>query len=403
VGDTTVTFDVEAIIPGLYGDTVSGVTLDPAACSTLTFMNWVVPDSNGICFPVNFRTLLSIDANPANDTLSTRTCADCPVTDLSILEILEPPDTVACDDTVGITAVVCNNGDTTVSADVVAVVDSSGLAIYSDSMTSVILAPGACDTLTFTPWVVPFFHGFCYDIIISTLVPDDDPSNDTLSKQVCANCPAIRDVGVISIDDPPDTVYADSTYPVMVTVVNFGDTTETFPVTVVVSSYVDTNTVSSLAPGDTAQVTFTNWTVPPDTCDWTYTMMTTTLLGTDMNAVNDTMSKGVFVICDTTGISEELHPNIPAHFALHQSRPNPFSSTTEIRYALPVESHVSLIIFDTSGRVIRRLVNGVEQEGFKRTSWDGRDDLGVQVGSGIYFYKLNTSESSQTRKMILFR
>ncbi|MCH7762054.1 hypothetical protein IIA15_11760, partial [candidate division TA06 bacterium] len=71
VGDTMVTFDVEAIIPGLYGDTVTVVSLDTASCTIVNFANWIVPDSNGTCFDVTFRTLLASDSVPSNDTLTT--------------------------------------------------------------------------------------------------------------------------------------------------------------------------------------------------------------------------------------------------------------------------------------------------------------------------------------------
>jgi len=74
---------------------------------------------------------------------------------------------------------------------------------------------------------------------------------------------------------------------------------------------------------------------------------------------------------------------------------------------LPVESRVSLKIYDFAGRLIRTLVNKNQEAGYYRVSWDGRDASGKKVATGIYFYKLKAyggGESyTKTRKLILIR
>jgi len=89
--------------------------------------------------------------------------------------------------------------------------------------------------------------------------------------------------------------------------------------------------------------------------------------------------------------------------ALYQNKPNPFNPSTVISFTLPKEEHVRLEIYDIRGRVVRRLFDGVMEAGFKELLWDGRDDSGREVSSGIYFYYLKTEKGVLSRKMVLLR
>jgi len=91
-----------------------------------------------------------------------------------------------------------------------------------------------------------------------------------------------------------------------------------------------------------------------------------------------------------------------AHY-LGQSFPNPFNPTTTIAFGLKAPSHVSLRIYDVSGRLVRVLVEKGYTEGHYREQWDGRDRNGLPVASGVYFYRLTTGAFAQTRKMVLLR
>jgi hypothetical protein len=408
VGDTTVAFDVTAEIPGLYADTAFAVLLDPGACSTLTFANWDVPDSHGVCFDVTFRTWLAIDTNPLNDVLGTVSCADCPAAapDVAVDSILAPPDTVPCLTPAPVSARVCNVGDTTVTFEVEALIPG----LYADTVLGVNLGPAACSTLTFANWDVPDSHGVCFDVTFRTLLAIDvDPANDTLSTVSCADCPpAAHDIGLISIDNPPDTVYADSTVPVAASIVNYGDSTESsFFVSMEIGVYSDAKMVATVAPGETVQVAFDDWVVPPD-CDTTYTAVSVALLGADENPLNDTLFKDVFAMCEP-GVSEGWTHGGVGKLALYDSRPNPFVTSTEILYQLPSEGYVSLRVYDHAGRLIRSLADGTEQAGAGRVLWDGRDGRGELAKSGIYFARLDVREPdtstafSETRKLILLR
>jgi hypothetical protein len=89
--------------------------------------------------------------------------------------------------------------------------------------------------------------------------------------------------------------------------------------------------------------------------------------------------------------------------ALDQNRPNPFNPTTTISFVLPREMDVKLSIYDIRGRRIVTLLDGTGSAGSKEVVWDGKDANGNQVGSGVYFYRLQAGKDTQTRKMILLK
>jgi len=88
-------------------------------------------------------------------------------------------------------------------------------------------------------------------------------------------------------------------------------------------------------------------------------------------------------------------------FALSPAYPNPFNPSTVINYSLPEPTHLTLKIYNMHGQEIRTLVNEFQSSGMKSVSWDGLDNNGNKVASGIYLYQLNTGKYSQARKMIM--
>jgi hypothetical protein len=89
---------------------------------------------------------------------------------------------------------------------------------------------------------------------------------------------------------------------------------------------------------------------------------------------------------------------------LQQNFPNPFNPTTTIRYAAPAAGgHVELTVFDAGGRLVRTLVSGHQTNGEKTVVWDGRNDTGAPVASGVYFYRLAVGEVHLTRKLVLLK
>ena len=102
--------------------------------------------------------------------------------------------------------------------------------------------------------------------------------------------------------------------------------------------------------------------------------------------------------------SFEIDLETPAYaFRLLQNYPNPFNPATDIRFFLPKERHVVLDIFDVSGKRVRRLVDRRMNAGHHSEMWDGRDDGGKDVSSGIYLYRLQAGKERLARKCILMR
>ena len=102
-----------------------------------------------------------------------------------------------------------------------------------------------------------------------------------------------------------------------------------------------------------------------------------------------------------SGIAE--NPEIPTTFAVAQNFPNPFNPTTTIKYQLPNSGHVRLTIYNLLGQKVRTLVNTRQDAGYYQAVWDGRNDQGNQVSSGIYIYRFEGEGFIRTLKMILMK
>jgi hypothetical protein len=89
--------------------------------------------------------------------------------------------------------------------------------------------------------------------------------------------------------------------------------------------------------------------------------------------------------------------------ALEQNHPNPFNPTTTIHYTLPAREHARLTVFDADGRRVRSLVDEVQGAGRHEATWDGRNQNGTAVGSGVYFYRLTAGKFSASKKMVLLK
>jgi len=103
------------------------------------------------------------------------------------------------------------------------------------------------------------------------------------------------------------------------------------------------------------------------------------------------------------GGSKLVSAGAPEGFALHQNHPNPFNPDTYISFSLPERSHVLLVIYNILGKRIRTLVKEEMEAGTHSIHWDGKDDVGNQVASGIYFYRLRTEGFDKTRKMVIMK
>lgn len=101
----------------------------------------------------------------------------------------------------------------------------------------------------------------------------------------------------------------------------------------------------------------------------------------------------------------------PTEFDLSQNYPNPFNQSTQIGFVLKESGLTTLMIYDLLGRKVKTLVEEELSSGYKSVLWDGKNDSGENVGSGVYFYRLKvisslsngTGNFSETRKLLLLK
>jgi hypothetical protein len=108
---------------------------------------------------------------------------------------------------------------------------------------------------------------------------------------------------------------------------------------------------------------------------------------------------------DIPGIAlrQHLESPLPQVFALAQNHPNPFNPVTTIRFSLPRSGEVELAVYSVMGQRVATLLHGPWAAGSHTVRWDGTDDSGRQLGSGVYLYRLISADQAETRKLILVR
>jgi len=99
-------------------------------------------------------------------------------------------------------------------------------------------------------------------------------------------------------------------------------------------------------------------------------------------------------------IDVELIPDV---YALHQNYPNPFNPVTTLRYDLPEDAVVSIVIYDVIGRKVKSLVNTIQAAGYRSVRWDATNSFGEPVSAGMYIYMIQAGEFRQTKKMVLLK
>ncbi len=145
----------------------------------------------------------------------------------------------------------------------------------------------------------------------------------------------------------------------------------------------------NIAPGDTAWFTFA------------------VVAGDDLNdirqhAYDAAVKSGLMGWTPPVGIDDQ--PNqLPTEFALYQNFPNPFNPSTTIKYDLKENANVVLKVYNVLGQEVRTLVNAKQTAGFQKVVWDGRDNNGVPVASGVYIYRIQANDFIRTMKMVLLK
>jgi hypothetical protein len=106
---------------------------------------------------------------------------------------------------------------------------------------------------------------------------------------------------------------------------------------------------------------------------------------------------------DGPGHQEEDQLSIPGDYVLDKNYPNPFNSSTRIRFGLPEESEVKIVVYDIVGRKVDLIVNEVMPAGYHDVIWDGKNSAGKQVASGIYIFRMTAPNRTFDRKAILLK
>lgn len=104
-----------------------------------------------------------------------------------------------------------------------------------------------------------------------------------------------------------------------------------------------------------------------------------------------------------TDVDENSISNLPQSFRLEQNYPNPFNPDTKIEYYLPYRTHVRISVYNMLGRKVAVLLDGEQSAGIHYTEWDGTDAYGNPVAAGMYTYRLETDNFSETKKMLLLK
>jgi len=104
-----------------------------------------------------------------------------------------------------------------------------------------------------------------------------------------------------------------------------------------------------------------------------------------------------------TAVGDERSIEVPSTFVLEQNRPNPFNGETVIRFGLPISSEVRLIVYNSYGQTVKSLISGQQEQGYHTVRWDGRNDHGRQVSTGLYFIEFCSGQFRFIKKAVLLR
>jgi len=116
------------------------------------------------------------------------------------------------------------------------------------------------------------------------------------------------------------------------------------------------------------------------------------------------MFRAAFKVNNGTGITiDETAKKTVTSFILYQNYPNPFNPSTRIRYELPKAAYVSIVIYNSRGQQVRTLVRENKPAGYHEVRWDGRNESGVPVSSGVYVYRIHAGNVTDVKKMVLLR
>ncbi len=200
--------------------------------------------------------------------------------------------------------------------------------------------------------------------------------------------------GAPTLSDPPSGGTVGSMTPTL-TVVNASDPDPSDTLTYGFTVYTDElcTSVAASASGVTEGSGTTSWTVGTSLADATYYWRCYAYDGTERGPL---MEAGSFTV-ESTGIDNGAVSSV----ALKAASPNPFGDATTLAFELPKATRVEFSVYSVDGRLVRTLVSGDAGPGSVEVLWDGRDELGRRVGSGLYFMRLVADGEVRNGKLVV--
>lgn len=149
------------------------------------------------------------------------------------------------------------------------------------------------------------------------------------------------------------------------------------------------------ARGNTDHGTSWHLTLPPGTYYWSVQAVDNSFKGSAF------AEEGSFSISNIISTDTEGEGDLPQHFALHPSYPNPFRTSTSLGFDLPATTSLSLKVYDLLGKEVATLVDGVQPAGRQQVIWDGTADSGQRVSAGVYFVRMQSGDALFSQKLIV--
>jgi hypothetical protein len=206
------------------------------------------------------------------------------------------------------------------------------------------------------------------------------------------------DVGVVQIVAPGDTVSVGDSVAPQAVVQNFGSVEKTFLVRFTVGDDYEDTASLTLAAGRIDTVQFEDWTAESL---GTFSITCSTELAGDFDPANDAVHDSVVVVA-LVAVAEP--PGLPRVFSLDNALPNPFTGSTVIRFDVARAGQTNVSIYSAAGTLVRTLLapTSLAARAYSLT-WDGRDERGRAVGTGVYLVRMEAGDFTATRKLVLQR
>jgi hypothetical protein len=148
------------------------------------------------------------------------------------------------------------------------------------------------------------------------------------------------------------------------------------------------------------ETNFSDITVPDNDVYWYY--VTAVYSGSYGDAESFASDSDSGTMDDLTGTDDNLLV-VPENFFISQNYPNPFNPATTVSYGLPDDADVRIKIYNILGQNVRTLVDERQAAGYRSVVWDGNDDSGNQVSTGVYFYRIEADDYHASKKMLMIK